>query len=320
MSAISKVLVQLTHLDIFDVNLKTEIDVKGWVANQSYFIDNDLDSGSFDLRVKETNTLKAALANDCNRMSAAAIESIAGISTDIAFKNSGAWGIIRTYYATFFAIHSIMRMFGKSCSQLENDHVNKIYESAAIMGKTGGLRNLDKGFYAITITNNYKTVTFKKYKDSHRDTWGEFLMLIDDLILKSSTATTIAKYKAEIYELLIAIKKGITRSRCTDKGNWLSQIRNSVNYQHSLGVWHPYPRKVIAPQYIKNIKTQWRKPISEQEFDLSGDDVDVFFKTSLLILSLFKELLFLCAEKVNNPHSKINSSSVMLLKTLPALE
>ncbi|WP_444934631.1 hypothetical protein [Microbulbifer sp. JTAC008] len=318
MSVISKVLVQQTRLDIFNFNRATQIDMKGWIANQNYHVDIDLTSNNYAIRAADKNYLKAALANDCNRMAAAAIESISGVKLDATLNKSGAWGVIRAYYATFFAIHSIMRMYGISCSQLDQAHVDKIFESASAVNKTGDVLRLDKGFYAIKIDDNFSGVTFHKYKDSHKDTWGEFLSLIESLISNSANVTALGKHKVEAIDILLAVKRGITRSRCGDKGNWLSVMRNSVNYQHSHGVWFPYGRKPAAPNYISAIAKDWINPVSSLDTGLNGGDIKTFFDLVVLINSILRELLISCAEKVNSKNPVFTNGSLRLLNTIQA--
>lgn len=318
MTAVSKVLVQQSHLDIFGHTRSTYIDIKGWIANQNYFVDSDLTNNDFEIRSSDKNYLKAALANDCDRMASAAIESASGVQLDSNLKKSGAWGVIRTYYASFFAIHSIMRMFGVSCSQLEHAHVNKIFESAAVVGKTGSISRLEKGFYRIKVSKSFEKIYFHKLKDSHRDTWGEFLSLVDQLIDDSSNATAISKYKVQIIDVLLAVKRGITRSRCSTKGNWLSELRNSINYKHTHGVWYPYQRKPEAPNYINNYGKAWTKPLSTLNLNLSGNDISDFFEVSLLINSLFRELIISCAEKTQPTNPIFTNGSLKLINTVKA--
>ncbi len=318
MSSISKVLVQQTRLDIFRCNRPTEIDMKGWIANQNYFIDSDLVANNYSVRASDKEYLKSALANDCNRMAAAAIESISGVQLDKSLNKSGAWGVIRSYYAAFFSIHSIMRMFGISCSQLEKVHVDKIYESANAVGKTGNVTRLESGFYSIKVDDSYSCVSFHKYKNPHKDTWGEFLSLIETLISNSAKVTAISKYKIEAIDILMTVKKGVTRSRCGDKGNWLSEMRNSINYQHSHGVWFPYERRPVAPAYIDTIGKDWIKPVGTLNLGLTRGDIESFFDVTLIINSLFRELLVSCAEKAGNGNKIFTNGSLKLLNTIQA--
>ena len=319
MSSITKVLVQQTRLDIFSCNRSTEVDMKGWIANQNYFIDSDLTGNDYSIRASDKGYLKSALANDCNRMAAAAIESISGIQPDNNLNKSGAWGVIRAYYSAFFAIHSIMRMFGISCSQLDQAHVDKIYESASAVGKTGEITRLDKGFYAINVDPDFSTVTFHKYKDSHKDTWGEFLKLVEKLISDSANVTAISKYKIEAIDILTSVRRGVTRSRCGDKGNWLSVMRNSVNYQHSHGVWFPYESRPIAPSYISTLGEDWIKPVDTLEIGLKGSDIETFFEVTLIINSIFRELLVSCAEKAGRSNKVFTNGALKLLNTIEAV-
>jgi hypothetical protein len=318
MSAISKVLVQQSQLEIFSCTRKTCVDLKGWVANQGYFVDSDLESNRFILRAADTNYLRAAYANDCNRMAMAAIESAAGIHIDPAMKKSGAWGIIRAYYAAFFAAHSIMRMFGISCSQLEQPHVDKIYELAKLVGKVGSINKLEKGFYSIETDKNTTNVSFFKYKDSHRDTWARFLALLEFLKKQSSNVSALSKYRIEAIDILTSIKRGITRSHCGDKGNWLSFIRNSVNYQQSHGVWFPYERKPIAPLYLGKMANEWTRKPEDLKSNLSNSDIETFFEVVLMVLSLFRELLIGCFDKVGLQNSVFTNGSLRLLNNLHA--
>lgn len=315
-SAIINVLVPQSNIEIFSCTRKTAVDVKGWVANQYYLVDNDLESSHFTVRTTDTSYLQAAYANDCNRMAMATIETAAGLQADPAMGKSGAWGVIRSYYAAFFAAHSIMRMFGISCSQLEQPHTNKIYEIADLVGKTGSLNSVEKGFYSIETEPNSTNIYFKKYKDPHRDTWARFLRLLDSLSDESRNISTLSKYKIETIDILNHIKSGITRSRCHDKGNWLSVIRNSVNYQQSHGVWYPYESKATSPSYLEKMSSEWIKTPEELKSDFSRNDIEAFFEVVLIILSLFRELLTGCIEKAVTKNSVFTGGSLKLLNTL----
>lgn len=318
MSSIEKVLVQQSLLGIFSCPRTTDIDLKGWVANQNYFVDDPLVNNDFIVRASDAKYLKSALANDCNRMASASIESISGVQLDDSLRKSGAWGVIRTYYSAFFAAHSIMRMFGISCSQLDQAHVNKIFESAKTLGKTGGLVQLERGFYSISIDPRFSLVRFKKNKDSHRDTWGEFLKLLENLSVDSRNVAAISKYKIEAIDIISTIKRGITRSGCGDKGNWLSLMRNSVNYQQSHGVWFPYDGRQTAQGYIDSAGRDWTKPIEMLDRGLNRGDIETFFEVSLLISALFRELLVGCAEKSGGGNKVFSNGALKLLKTLRA--
>lgn len=313
--SIQKVLVQMTHLDMFGVKPTKGLDVKGWIANQNYLFDHDLTPTAFSVRTSDKSNLSLALANDCNRMAMAAIESAAGVRLDDPFKNSGAWAIIRVYYATFFAAHSIMRMYGISCCQLESIHTSKVFQMADLLGKTGGERNIENGFYAIQIDKKYENLNFVKYKDSHKDTWDCFLRLITNVVGEINGVTALDQYKLEATDILLSIKHGLVRGG-RNGGNWLSQIRNSVNYQHSHGVWYPYERKPVAPQQIIKLATVWTQPPSAINHRIRKGDIEAFFDLSASILSLFKTLLTSCINKCGSEKTIFTNGSYRQLNSV----
>ena len=47
MSIVDKILVPQARLEIFNSKIQTGIDLKGWVANQGYFIDKDIEADQF---------------------------------------------------------------------------------------------------------------------------------------------------------------------------------------------------------------------------------------------------------------------------------
>lgn len=314
--SIQKVLVQMTHLEIFSARPIAGLDVKGWIANQNYLLDQNLTGTNFSISTTDQNTLLVALANDCNRMAMAAIESAAGVRCDDAFKKSGAWAIIRAYYAAFFAAHSIMRMYGISCCQLEQTHMNKLHQIADMLGKTGGVTKLEKGFYSIEIDKNYRNIIFRKYKDSHKDTWSCFLHLVNRISDEINDATALAKYKLEASDILLSIKHGITKGGCGSSGNWLSQIRNSVNYQHSYGTWFPYERRPISPSCITKLSEEWKKHPIILNHNVKKNDIESFFDITANLLSLFKTLLTSCANKSGSKNTVFSNGSIRQLNSI----
>ncbi|PAA96996.1 hypothetical protein [Serratia fonticola] len=291
MSAITAVLRQSVHLDIFKDIGKSAQDVKAWVANQNYLLNSYTDSANFELRVHNSHSLRIAYANDCNRMSVAAFESVIDIKQTQILKKSGAWGVIKAYYSAFFAAHSIMRMYGISCSQIEQEHANKINEILSLNNQN---QRVDKGFYCISTDLNFTRVLFKKFKDSHADTWECFNVLLNTIKDSVHNATALAPEKLKAIALIDSIKDGVTNNGKISKGNWLSQVRNVVNYQHKYGVWFPYEKGVSADELIDRIAKEWRCAPDSLYQNKCSNELALFFKTVSLILSLCKDLLTLC--------------------------
>lgn len=316
MSDATRVLSQLAYLDIFKGQSKTYIDIKGWVANQKYFVDPGMSSTCFTLRTQDSEGLRAALANDCNRMSMAAIESICGVQAELLFPKSSGWPTIRSYYAAFFAAHALLRVFGYSFSQLETEYTKKIFEVAEALNVHGGLRNIENGFYKIKIDNHFTTLIFEKQKDSHKDMWRGFLALIEQLIDDIKKTTAISDHKIKAMDLLIEVRRSVTKNGSRSMGNWLSELRNQVNYQHLHGAWFPYEVGAVNRRMVEAISSSWKKPTDTFNTLSRQRELEIFFESTALLLSLLREILCVCAERVGDNGSVFHNGALRMLRTV----
>ena len=317
MSDISKVLVQLVWLDIFGkIKNPTKIDIKGWVANQGYFVEVNCKTKQYKLIASDSSYLMTALANDCNRMAMASIETICGVYPEIRLPRSGAWGLIRTYYAAFFAAHALLRMFGRSCSYLDSNHVNKINEIAGLFTTNKYFSPISPGFYGIEIDRAFNYVQIRPLKDSHKDTWREFISLlsiISDQCTNSANIAALSSHKLEAFDLITKIKNGIFSVRANSNAINLSELRNSVNYQQSHHLWFPYGGSSAAVEYIDNISN-----VSNLTLDACGisggpGEVNNFFEVCKVIISLLLELIIACDNKVDGMNNIFSNGTLKLM-------
>lgn len=316
MSNATKVLSQLAYLEIFKPQTETAIDIKGWLANQRYYVAPGMTSTNFTLNTQDSKGLSAALGNDCNRMSMAAIESICGVKADLIFPNSSAWATIRSYYASFFAAHALLKVFGYSYSQLEIGHTNKIFEMARATNVQGGHSNIQSGFYSIHIDKLFKTLTFEKKQDSHKGMWKGFLTLINQLYVDIDSTSALGVHKLNAMEFLEETRRCVTKNGTRYVGNWLSELRNQVNYQHLHGTWFPYERGVVGQHIVNAAHSKWRDP-SHTFHPLSKQrDLELFFESTALLLSFLREMLCICSEKVGNKGSAFQNGALRMLRTI----
>lgn len=318
MSDATRVLSQLAYLDIFKGKSKTTIDVKGWVANQNYLVAAGMTSTSFTLTTHDSDGLRAALANDCNRMSMAAIESISGIQADVMFPKSSAWATIRSYYAAFFAAHALLRVFGYSYSQLEYEHTKKIFEMAEALNVHGSNSKIESGFYSIQINKLFTTLIFEKKNESHKDMWRGFLELINKLIADIDTTTAISIHKIKAQDLLIETRRGVTKNGSRSMGNWLSELRNQVNYQHLHGAWFPYEVGVINRRIIDTATSCWKKPSDTFNTASKKKEMEVYFESTSLLLSFLREMLVICMERAGDKGSVFQNGALRMMRTVGA--
>ncbi|WNM56517.1 hypothetical protein [Candidatus Nitrospira allomarina] len=317
MSNIARILSQLACLKQFKVYSKSETDIRGWVANQSYFIDYDIEPNCFKVRIND-HSFFLALANDCDRMARAAFETITNIQSNPTFPKSSSWHFIQSYYSAFFSAHAILRVFGISCNQFDQEHMNKILEQVELFDRANGVSRLEKGFYKLQFNDSTNEIEFKKLKDSHRDTWACFLTLIKELIQKIDQTTGLGDEKIKAINLLSEIKDGLTRSGGSSTGNWLSIIRNDVNYRHSHGLWFPFRRQNLGQYNKENCCTDWLND-SINTFTLTGrKDIEAALILNTLIINLLKNLLWECNERFLNENKIFKNGSLKMLEIIGA--
>lgn len=315
MSDATRAISQLAYLEIFKGQSKTAIDLKGWVANQKYLVLAGMTSTSFTLTTHDTDGLRAALANDCNRMAMAAIESISGVQADGMFPKSSAWATIRSYYAAFFAAHSLLRVFGYSYSQLEFDHTKKIFEMAKALNVHGIHTKIESGFYSIQIDKTFTTLVFEKKNDSHKDMWKGFLILIDSLIANIGATAAISAHRIKAQDLLMETRRGVTKNGSRAMGNWLSELRNQVNYQHSHGAWYPYEVGAINRRIVESATSSWKKPTDTFSVASKSKEMELFFESTSLLLSFLREMIAVCTEKSGDKGSVFRNGALRMMKT-----
>ncbi len=315
-----KILHQLSMNEIFEVSSSTESDLKAWVANGHYLLSNILIPSArnraveFELRFQQKEFLHISLANDCNRFAQAAIETMWSIGKVSQLPKSTSWASVQMYYAAFFSVHAILRIFGQACSQLENDHVDRVLEIARATQLDGGVTSIENGFYFSSISNN--EIIFKKLKDSHADTWSSFSGLLTWLIDNVSSTTGLGAHKTDAVTLVSNIKMAIHKSGAS-RGNWPSQVRNKVNYQHSHGVWYPY-KGAIHDQKAVLRNSEWLKNPSSFDLSVSGNDISLLCNLSNSILSLMYHLMKYGYERSGKVSLPLRNGTFRLINQLHA--
>jgi len=224
-------------------------------------------------------------------MATAAIESIEGIQKEPFFHKCSAWLVIRAYYASFFAAHALLRIFGRSCTQLEGEHAAKVFEMALAQGKANGITKIESGFYSAMIDYELGKVHFKKLKDSHADTWSEFNRLIHFLMDNLEHTISPAKNREISFDYLKDLKSNISRSGCATKGNWLSNVRNNVNYRHEYGVWFPYINSLLKCDDIIRLARYWKDDPQLSLRLQMRNELELFIATCVSVVSLLRDII-----------------------------
>lgn len=314
------ILHQLSENKVFEVTLNTESDLKAWIANGQYLVSKTLMPSCktratvFDLRFQHSEILYASLANDCNRFSQAAIESMWSVGKVDKLPKSTGWAAVQMYYSAFFAAHAILRIYGRSCTQLEDGHVGKVFQIANATQMNGSVSSIENGFYFSSILSN--EISFTKLKDSHADTWSSFSNLLVWLIDNIENTTGLGRHKSDALTLISNIKATIHRSGAA-KGNWLSQIRNRVNYQHSHGVWYPYKGAMHNNEIILR-NAEWLKDPNTFDLHSANNEILVLYNVSNSILSLMYQLIKYGYERAGKISVPLTNGAFRLINQIMA--
>ena len=309
------ILSQLALLNQFHKSERIEFDFKAWLTYQNYYIDENISKNSFSLRVIDESFFKA-IGNDCDKFARFSLETLCAIQPNRIFRKNSSWPTINSYYASFFAAHSLLRMFGISYSQLNFDHLNKILELANILGKNPGVTGIETGFYACTYDQASKILHFQKLVDSHSDLWLCFYKLLQNLIANTKNITAISSDKLECLDILSELKEAISQEKSKTKGNWLSNIRNDVNYHGTNGSWFPYTGQNFDVTELPLFPKKILKQNLEKNLINSTSVLDSSFNTSIRIINILIFLLKTCNSKFLNENYNFKHGSLKMIIVL----
>ncbi|AIY39484.1 hypothetical protein LT85_0324 [Collimonas arenae] len=239
---------QLLLRDLRNQRRPKILGVQDWILSASYRVEQSPKKKNVTLLLDASTDIVEALAHDIVRYSSAAIESAQRVEALIDRPLASGWIIIRSYYSAYFAANSLMRLFGYFCTNIDQRHVAAIHQIAHLYEiplPTNEKSKLASGTYSGRyITNSHNGAVVLKSLHSigggaHKQFWFAFKEFLDsfqhDLSQCVLSKSQMEKARSSVKFLLSTL--------CQENhpnGNWLSEIRNSVNYRLEHGAWHPY--------------------------------------------------------------------------------
>lgn len=290
-----------------------------WLLNQEYYIYSPLAQNKFTLDLVKNeyiHNMLSGFAFDCNRMASAAFETMYFIEKSHKLPKSTAWLIIKSYYAAFFAAHSIIRILGISCSQLDKKQVNKIHEIATLYNQSNGL-NISSSYYSCTYNRSNQKLFFDNIKSNggtHESFWKIFYTTIQDVSNKILFSGKILSQSQQVSTKLDELCN-ILSYRGKNGGNWLSAIRNQVNYRHELNVWFPYYRERKQNiEKIYNDCSMWlNDPMNINLVINPSKPVYIFIRACSFIVGICRELVQDMSRRCSSGNSYLKNGSMRLL-------
>jgi len=260
--------------------------LRSWIMEDTYSFQTPPGRSMFDLFVPDVAPLIEAYASDANRMSCSAFETIVSIAAIPELRRSLAWLAIKCYYAAFYSAHAFLRLQGISCTQLDSSEVIRIASVAQAYG-FGGSR-ISAGFHSVSFSPDRRSLAFRNAgKDgggSHEALWFEFekaLAKVEDVITASPL---LADERLPVLTKLNDLRKILFNAGCR-RANWLSKIRNEINYRHAHGVWFPHRSSNNINRYLDLIRTSLSIDPSQNELD-EDETLESFVKVCLFIVNV----------------------------------
>jgi hypothetical protein len=283
---------------------------KGWLGDQQYVV------SAFDAVTKEvalsstdTRTIVSAFAHDIDRFGAATLETIAGITFNSEFAASRAWPLIRAYYAAFYSAHGLCRMFGRSVSNMDTNYADAIRRVAVGSGLGEVVKINDNSMYVFHFDPPNNVVTgLPLTKGSHEETWRQFERLLSDLQSLVLTGPGLISDKQEVFNFLNSIRDILNADE--SRANWLSKVRNNLNYRQDYGAWFPHG----SGKHWTDVDALFRSFLADPIATKAAGELKPivrFTKGCALIVSLFCEVLRDVAQR----HS--TNESFLLDRTIP---
>lgn len=266
---------------VADENCKQSLKI--WLSDGNYYINNA--PPGLSLYSLDGDELKKCFSLDAFRFASHAAQTVHEMEKSTAYEKLTSWRIIQAYYAAYFSAHAILRFFGKSFSHLEAGHVGFLRERCA--SEAGYNPNLPSSYYLIESKATTRDVDFVKYGESHKDLWKCFLGLISELEQEVLTLRASKERLQELSGNFLDLKEALTNRGQFSAGNWLSNVRNEVNYKSLEGVWFPFSKSTPSFVDLLGRVRDWRVgAVNLSRPSLENNELERFFATALLIVDL----------------------------------
>jgi hypothetical protein len=237
------------------------------------------------------------------------------VCRDVRLPKSYAWQVVRSYYSAFYSAHALLRLFGFSCSHLPKTHLDKVYEVASLLGRQASVSSIESGYFYAVFDSQIGAVRFQKVSDSHADTWSSFLKLIAFINGNLSQTTSLSLHRLTTSQFFSTLESCLTHKGC-NRGNWLSAVRNDVNYKFGHSAWFPYRYRETAVDLAERRAKRWADGALALEYNATTAPLTLFFETCFSMVALCRAVFMIMVQRSEQPQSYITTGAQKLLNQL----
>lgn len=207
-------------------------------------------------------------------------------------------------------------MLGVSCSQLDKQQADKIHEIATLYSNSNSF-NISSSYYSCVYSEVNKQLLFDNIKSkggTHESFWKIFCTKIQEISNKILSLRRITSQSQQVSTKLGELCN-ILCYQGRNGGNWLSSVRNQVNYRHELDVWFPYNQK--RQQSIENTYNNclmWlNDPMNINLMIKPSQPIDLFISACAFIVGLCRVLVLDMSGRCSQGKSYLKDGSLRLL-------
>ncbi len=273
----------LWHSKGFISNEDCQQSLKLWLTEGNYYLNNS--PPNLSLFCQSVDDVKKSLSLDAFRFAAHSAQTVYELEQSSAYSKLTSWRMIQTYYAAYFSAHAILRFFGKSFSHLESGHVQFLKGRCA--SEVGYTPNLPSAYYLLTLSSDTRTLAFEKCNESHKDLWKCFQSLLQSISTEALTLRASEARRQSLSKKFTDLIDALSARGRHPAGNWLSHMRNEVNYKSLHGVWFPFHKSTpVFDELMNNVKG-WRDCSTEfGDPNTIKNDHERFFVTAFMVIDL----------------------------------
>jgi hypothetical protein len=228
------------------------------------------------------------------------------------------WLVIKMYYASFYAAHCLLRIFGDSCSFFQYSQVNtlaKLYETS---GRAVPF-TLERGLYLCKLDASASSINCRKIiggnGGSHEAFWDQFRIRIGELADSVLTAPLSKIEAQEIFSKLTALQ-GVMKQG-GGSYSWLSYVRNEIQYRHQFDAWIPSSMKKVDRNILRRRAGQWTADPLAIDINVADTTLHKFISACAFIVACCRVILFRIASRsAQGAKSFLNVGPLSILKSL----
>lgn len=264
-----------------------------------YYLDFEGDQ-SICIDFRDSQVVMGAIASDCCRLACASFQSIAMVTNGGIHRDTIAWDMVKLYYAAFYAGHAIIRLLGESCSYFDHTHVSIITKVADSTDKTPPFQ-IESGAYHCIVNSAITGLKCKRVRGAvggaHVSFWNIF-GTCSQAAAKGILHGPLNATEAREVFLRLDLLNRVLRANGAVGHNWLSVIRNDLQYRQRFGVWFPAQINKRDRDFLARLANQWTR--DPMKIDLQIDRVkplNQFVSACTFLVALCRILLLRISER-----------------------